>query len=111
LPRLRSSDLQFCANPTCDAVYFADGHPSFGTTDIGVPVWQKQAPGARLLCYCFGENETDMQRELDVHGRTSAVLRVRQRVADRECACEVRNPRGVCCLGDLAAAVKRLTDP
>ena len=26
----------------------------------------------------------------------------------RRCACEVRNPRGVCCLGDVAAAVKRI---
>jgi hypothetical protein len=71
-------------------------------------VWEKQPIGERTVCYCFGENAADMRREVERDGRTSAVERVRAHIAARRCACEVRNPRGVCCLGDVMAAVRRL---
>lgn len=109
LAQLQLAGFHFCASTACDTVYFSDAGQIFRTGDVRVAVWQKQPRGARTFCYCFGENETDMQREIDAHGRTSAVERVRRHIADRRCACDVRNPRGVCCLGDLTAAVKRLS--
>jgi hypothetical protein len=48
-----------------------------------------------------------MRREMERDGSTQAVGRVREHIAARRCACEVRNPRGACCLGDVTAAVKR----
>ena len=110
LARLLLSSFHFCANPVCDTVYFSDTGQLFGTRDLRVRVWQKEAPGARTICYCFGENEAEMQQEIDADGMTSAVARVRRHISDRRCACDIRNPRGVCCLGDLMAAVKRLSD-
>ena len=109
LARLQLGAFHFCASLACDTVYFSEGGQIFRTGDVRVAVWQKQSPGARTFCYCFGENETDMQREIEAQGRTLAVERVRHHIADRRCACEVRNPRGACCLGDLTAAVKRLS--
>jgi hypothetical protein len=66
--------------------------------------------GERLVCYCFDESEASIRAELREHGRSGAVERIRAHIAARRCACETRNPRGVCCLGDLIAVVKRLTD-
>lgn len=109
LAQLQLGSFHFCASPGCDTVYFSDAGQLFRTSDVRVAVWQKQRPGARTLCYCFGENETDMQQEVNEQGLTSAIARVRRHIADRRCACEVRNPRGVCCLGDLTSAVKRLS--
>jgi hypothetical protein len=37
-----------------------------------------------------------------------AVQRVREHISAGRCGCEVRNPRGVCCLGDVTEAVKRM---
>jgi hypothetical protein len=34
--------------------------------------------------------------------------RVREHIAAKRCACDIRNPRGTCCLGDVDAAVKRV---
>jgi hypothetical protein len=34
---------------------------------------------------------------------------VRRHIEDRRCACDVRNPRGACCLGDLTLVIKQLT--
>jgi hypothetical protein len=62
----------------------------------------------RLLCYCFGETEAGIRRELLEHGRTDVVARIRAHIAAHRCACKIRNPRGVCCLGDVVAAVKRI---
>ena len=49
-----------------------------------------------------------MLREVVETGRCGAVQRVRDHIAADRCACDVRNPRGTCCLGDLMKAVARL---
>ena len=108
LRRIQLTHYRFCANPTCDTVYFGDAGDQFGTGDIRVPVWQKQPGDGRLLCYCFGETESGIRRELLEHGRTEAVARIREHIAAQRCACDVRNPRGACCLGDVMAAAKRV---
>jgi hypothetical protein len=108
LARLTPSHFHFCAGPDCGVVYFSDDGQIFVTSDVRVTVWEKQPAGERTVCYCFGENEPDMRREIERDGRTSAVERVRAHIAARRCACDVRNPRGTCCLGDVMAAVKRL---
>ena len=108
LAQLRLASFHFCASPQCDTVYFSTDGQIFQTAQVRVPVWQKLPEGARVLCYCFGENEFDMQAEIATEGRTGAIDRVRGHIAERRCACDVRNPRGACCLGDLTAAVNRL---
>ena len=108
---LRSVGLgpyRFCADPSCEVVYFDDEGQLFNTSALRMPVWQKQPAGARTICYCFGENEALMARELIETGRCDASLRVRADIAAGRCACEVRNPRGICCLGDVMKAVARI---
>lgn len=108
LARLNLHAFRFCASAACEVVYVSDAGQVFRVEDLRVPVWQKLPPGRGIVCYCFGENEGDMQREIDEHGHTLAVERVRSHIANRRCACEVRNPRGACCLGDVIAAIERL---
>jgi hypothetical protein len=105
---VREGPYRFCADPTCGVVYFDDEGHVFNTVDVRVPVWQKQPAGARMICYCFDENETSMARELAETGWCDATLRVRDHIAAGRCTCEVRNPRGVCCLGDVLKAVARV---
>lgn len=110
LRSVRQGPYRFCADATCSVVYFDDSGQVFETADLRVPVWQKEEPGARLVCYCFGENETAMANEVAATGRSDASHRVRAAIAAGRCACEVRNPRGTCCLGDVMKAVARLED-
>jgi len=105
---VRDGLYRFCADPTCAVVYFDDEGHVFNTTDLRVPVWQKQPAGARMICYCFDENETSMAQEFAQTGRCDASLRVRDHIAAGRCACEVQNPRGACCLGDVMKAVARI---
>ena len=89
-------------------MYFnIDGQP-FTMADVRVPVWQKLPFGDRPICYCFGELEASIRDELADDGVSNVVERVRAYIAANRCACDVRNPRGTCCLSDVIAAVKRI---
>ena len=104
----REGPYRFCADPSCAVVYFDDQGHVFNAADLRVPVWQKQPAGDRMICYCFGEGEASMARELTETGRCNASQRIRDHIAAGRCACEVRNPRGACCLGDVTKAVARI---
>ena len=106
LARFEIDAYYFCAAPGCDVVYFGLGGGRFSRSDLRVPVWQKESAGARTICYCFGENEAAIRHELESQGVSHAVVRVREHIAARRCACDIRNPRGTCCLGDLTSAVR-----
>ena len=108
LRRIQLTHYRFCNNAVCDVVYFGDAGDRFGTEDMRVAVWQKEAPCSRLLCYCFGESEAVIRHELMQSGRADVVDRIRGHIAAERCACDIRNPRGACCLGDVIAAVKRI---
>jgi hypothetical protein len=105
---LEPADYRFCADPRCDVVYFNSTGSQFGTADLRVPVWQKQPSGSRVVCYCFGESEASIRAEVELTGRSLAAQRIRAHITAGRCACEIRNPRGACCLGDVIAAVKRV---
>lgn len=109
LGRITLAGFYFCPGSACDTVYFSEGQV-FRTGDLSVDVWQKQPAGRRTFCYCFGENEAEMRAELQTTGRINAVERVRHHIAERRCACDIKNPRGTCCLGELGRAVQRIVE-
>ena len=89
-------------------MYFGDGEV-FGREDLTVPVFQKEPSGARTVCYCFAITEREIQQELAANGRSTASDRVTELVKADRCACEVKNPQGSCCLGNLAAVARAFT--
>ena len=108
LSRFEPAVYRFCPDASCDVVYFAKDTPTFSKWDVRVSAWQKEPVGRRTVCYCFGENEADIADEIDRTGDSLAVHRIRTHIAAGRCACDVRNPRGACCLGDVTAAVERM---
>lgn len=110
LRTLTATPHRFCPDPACDVVYFADDGRTYSTADLRVSVWHKEPYGARVICYCFGENEADIRLEIQTMGKSEVVERIRADIKAGRCACEIRNPRGVCCLGDVTAAVKRVAE-
>jgi hypothetical protein len=108
LRQLMPGEYRFCADPTCDVVYFNADGMRFGTADVRVGVWHKLPFGSRPICYCFGESEVSIRAEIEANKRSMAEARIRAHIAAGRCACQLRNPRGACCLGDVSAAVKRV---
>jgi hypothetical protein len=109
LMRLVAPEHRFCATPTCPVVYFGVDEV-FNRQDVVVPVNQKEPAGDRTVCYCFAIGEGDIEQEVRQTGRSTAAERVTELVKADRCACEVKNPQGSCCLGNLAAAAKAAVD-
>lgn len=90
---------RFCGNADCPIVYFdVDGDVTFTEADLTVRVYAKHPNDAETpACYCFGVNAGAMSGERARELRES----VAREVQAGHCACEVKNPKGGCCLGDL----------
>lgn len=91
---------RYCATADCPVVYFdVDGTVTFAEADLIVPVYAKHPNNTSVpVCYCFGVTVGAM-----ANGGRARKLResVAREVQAQRCACEVKNPKGGCCLGDL----------
>ena len=91
---------RFCGTTDCPIVYFdVDGDVTFTEVYLVVRVYAKHAndPGTPV-CYCFGVDVATMR---DASKARQSRESVAHEVQVGHCACEVKNPRGGCCLGDL----------
>lgn len=107
--RVGEAEYRFCLLPDCDIVYFggSDG-PSFTTEHLRVRVGLKEREDPIPLCYCFDFYERDLREEMSKTGGTTIPQRIRALVKNGMCACGVRNPSGICCLGEVDRAAKTL---
>lgn len=98
----------FCEAPGCDVVYFAadPGAATFRRGDVLVRVGVKEPGDNALLCYCFGVTRNDIREEITRTGNSTATDRIRAEVKAGHCACEVKNPSGKCCLGNVTRAIQ-----
>jgi len=104
LARLAGSGHRFCDTPGCRIVYFAEGE-AFSVDDLSAPVFQKEPAGNRTVCYCFAIGEAELRRDIEGKGASTAPARVTAHVKAGRCACEIKNPQGSCCLGNLRSVV------
>jgi hypothetical protein len=106
--RAGEGDYWFCASPECRVVYFNNAGQTFTTADLRVRVGMKEREDPIPLCYCFGFEESHMREEIEREGQTTIPQRIIDLIKRRLCACEARNPSGVCCLGEVNKATRRL---
>ena len=103
--RVAAGAYLFCRTPDCDAVYFSAG-AVFAKADLKVLVGVKETEDPVPLCYCFDYTRADVLRDIEERGTTEILERVKAEVKAGYCACEVKNPSGDCCLGDITRAVQ-----
>jgi hypothetical protein len=97
----------FCRTPDCPVVYFAaGGAPAFTIAQIRAPVYQKQSDiDAVLVCYCFQHRVGDV-RTASPEEQASIFADIAAGIQANQCACDVRNPQGSCCLGNVRALLR-----
>jgi len=95
----------FCRTPECDVVYFSQD-AAFRKPDLKVRVGIKEREDPIPLCYCFGYTRADVRRDLEALGHTDIPDRIKAEIQAGFCACEIKNPSGACCLGDIVRAIK-----
>ena len=98
----------FCEDPSCDVVYFPwqPDAPTFRRSDLLVQVGLKEDSDPILVCYCFGVTRKDIEEEIQQSGKSAFAERITAEVQKGNCACEVKNPSGKCCLGAVTRAAQ-----
>jgi hypothetical protein len=99
--------FQFCRSADCDVVYFHPDGDTLRKPDVRVRVGLKETEDPVPICYCFGFTERMALEEILATGRCTIPQRITAEIKAGHCACEIRNPQGACCLGNVNAAVKR----
>jgi len=103
-----NTQYYFCDASDCELVYFAlDAEaPRFRRKDLVVRVGAKETADPIPICYCFGFTRQDIWDEIHETGKSTVAERITTEVEAGQCACEVRNPSGRCCLGDITRITK-----
>lgn len=97
-----------CRERDCGIAYFGDAGARVPVSDLRfLPAFKSESPEA-FVCYCFLHPRSEIESELRHDGISTLVDRIAVKVKAGECACEVRNPSGRCCLGEVRAETVRL---
>ena len=99
----------FCSAHDCPVVYFDDhGTRCFTVDDLRTKVGLKAKEDPIHLCYCFGFDESHMREEISQTGETTIPETISRLIREGLCACDARNPSGMCCLGEVNKTAKVL---
>ncbi|EPZ44481.1 putative iron-sulfur cluster-binding metallochaperone [Alicyclobacillus acidoterrestris] len=106
---LQSLDPQlsyaFCSNANCTVVYYCD-QQTFDKDDVKVPVFQKDGAMGVPVCYCFGWTRERLMEA--IRENQNPVQYISEQVQADRCGCEVNNPQGSCCLGNVTTFVRSI---
>ena len=107
------ASYRFCPAPDCPTAYYrADGQQVFTESELRERVYQKHADDPNsVICYCFGHTVGDIQAELAQGAASTIVERIQAGIQAGQCACDIRNPQGHCCLGNVRVLIDRLGAP
>ena len=110
LTEVRDTPYFFCKDADCPVVYFSeDGTQTFMKDQIREGVYQKEPDNDEVfVCYCFRHTSGSIRAELIATGESTVVEAINAGIQAGQCACDIRNPQGSCCLGNVSAVVKTI---
>jgi len=107
---ISDSQYYYCAEPDCPVVYFRqDGSGTFSTEDLRVAVFAKDSGGDVNVCYCYDWTRNRIRNELAETGQSTASREIAEKVRASLCECDIKNPKGACCLGDIQSFLKEIS--
>jgi len=99
----------FCRTADCDVVYFRTNEVLFRQDDLTVEVHQKKSDDSTVpVCYCFGWTPKKIHEEIETTGKSTVIDQVKAQIKGNNCYCEVTNPQGSCCLGNVSKVAREL---
>ncbi len=108
LRQLQDINYYFCPTQSCPVVYFSSDSTSIVTTSqLRERVYQKEPTADDVLvCYCFKYAVADI-RNATQETRNSILKDINAGIQANQCACDIRNPQGSCCLGNVRRLMKQ----
>lgn len=92
---LSAEQFYFCSDNNCDVVYFGLEGSVINKNELRQPIGVKEKDENALICYCFGVTKTMAKENSEIKNY------VKQQTKQHNCACDIRNPSGRCCLKDF----------
>jgi hypothetical protein len=110
LTEVQNTAYFFCKDADCPVVYFSeDGTQTFTGDQLRERVYQKEpGSGDVFICYCFRHTPESVRAEIAFTGASTVVEEINEGIRAGQCACDIRNPQGACCLGNVSIFVKHL---
>lgn len=110
LTEIHAIHYWFCSDLACPTVYYSgDGLQTFSEKDLRERVHQKHPDDEdTLVCYCFQHTPKSIRAEIDELGKSLVVESITAGIQAEQCACDIRNPQGSCCLGNVRQIVNTL---
>ncbi len=111
LRAVQNVEYLFCRTQSCPVVYFtADSSQTFTTENVRERVYQKEPDvDSVFVCYCFRHTVGEV-RSASSEARVAIADDVNEGIQAGQCASDLRNPQGSCCLGNLRGLVMRLEE-
>lgn len=104
---IQNVQYYYCTEPTCDVVYFSNEDVlHFTKDDIQVKVFTKDQGDDVNVCYCFDWTRRRICQQIVETRKSTASLEIAQKIKAGLCECDIKNPKGECCLGDVNSVVK-----
>lgn len=102
LRNLEPNGYRFCATPDCPIVYYHGATGSvINSGQIREMVYQKASTDDQaLVCYCF-QHTLGVLRLANAAQQALILKDIRTGIQEGQCACDLRNPQGRCCLGNV----------
>ena len=96
----------FCRTQSCPVVYFSKAGQTFTTGQVRERVYQKEPDAESVqVCYCFDYRAATVSAASATE-RDRIVAEINAGIQAGQCACDLRNPQGSCCLGNVQAIVR-----
>lgn len=94
LHTLKDEQYFYCRTKDCNVVYFSENDEVINKDNVRTHIGIKEKSDSALICYCFGVSKAAADNE-DIKNF------VIKQTKESNCACEIANPSGRCCLKDF----------
>jgi len=91
-----------------EIVYFLPCGDCLLKPDVRVRLGLKETQDRVPSCYCFGFADAIVVEKIRPSGNCAIPQCVTAEAPAGNCACEICNPQGSCCLGNVNSALKRI---
>lgn len=98
----------FCSTNDCHVVYFDTSYKEYLLSDIKVAVHQKDDSLSTPVCYCFDWTKEKIKQYVENELSPNPLEHIRANIKENRCGCEINNPQGSCCLGNVTKYIKGL---
>lgn len=102
-----SNNYHICNSPDCNVVYYENELKEIILTSKDLrKFYPKCTDLDSYLCHCFEYTVLDFKNEGKSYKDSDIVKTINQKIKDKLCQCELKNPHGKCCLGSISTYFK-----